>query len=94
MSNNIPSQNGLSKWVRWLVASLWSIIVAALLLLANNVIANDKKSTDGDKEVTNAFQQADKELREKIDANQEKNDNKLTTLLVQQTKILTILEKQ
>ena len=84
-----------NKWVvKWLVGALWGVIILALDTLTNNVIANEKKSTDGDKEITKEFQLADSKLREKIDANQEKLQEKMTTMLVQQTKILTILENK
>jgi len=85
--------NGNGWVVKWLVGALWGIVVLAIVTIGNNVIANDKKSTDSDKEIMQAFQKADSELIEKINSNQEKNNNKLTKMLVQQTKILTILEK-
>jgi len=86
--------NGNNKWVvKWLVGALWGVLIVCLTLLANNVIANDKKSTVTHVEIRKEIVFGDEKLRDKIDINQEKINNKLTKISNTQSKILAILEK-
>jgi len=83
-----------NKWiVKWLVCALWLLLITIITTIATNVIANDKKNTKTHETIRGEFQKADLKLREKININQEKNNEKLTKILVQQGKILTLLEK-
>lgn len=33
----------LNGWTRWLVSSLWGLLIMGMMFMANSVVANDKK---------------------------------------------------
>jgi len=47
----MPEANGKNWWIRWLVGSLYGIVLLAVTTLATNVIANDKSSRDRDSKI-------------------------------------------
>jgi len=99
----MPEVNRNGWVVKWLVCALWGLLITGLLFLANNVIANQNKNVDTHKEmigvsvaehedIREEIQETAQELRKDFTEQVDKIDDKQEILLVQQTRILTILE--
>ena len=92
----------MNGWTKWLVATLWGVVVAVILFMGNTVKANDDKNTDEHTAIRQEYQKGDEKVLAKLEKVQDKITKEIktmrkeyqqgqTTLLVQQTKILTLL---
>lgn len=88
---------GNGYWiVKWLVGALWAVF----LIIVTNGIASQKDNAKSHEEIRKEFSVGDEKLRDRIDNVDDKVSEDIkkiradqTTVLVQQTKILTILEQ-
>jgi len=58
-------------WVRWLVASLWAILVIALTTIGNGVVTNDREARARDSEIIEKAKAKDDELCEQNNQTQQ-----------------------
>ena len=83
----------MNGWVtKWLVGALWGVLIGIIVFMGNVVKANDIKSTEEHTNIRHEFNEADQKIREKIAADIEKIRADQTTMLVQLTKVLTMLK--
>lgn len=80
-------------WTKWLVGTLWSVVMAVILFMGNVVKANDIKATEEHKSIREEFREADQKIIDKVAQDIKEIQRDQTTMLVQQTKILTILKE-
>ena len=82
----------MNGWTKWLVGTLWGVLVAVILFLGNVVKTNDEKSNQSHTDIRNEFNIADQKIREKIAEDIEKIRVDQMIMLVKLTQILTTLK--
>ena len=83
----------MNGWItKWLVGALWGVLVGVVLFIGNVVKANDERATKSHTDIRNEFNIADQKIREKIAEDIVKIKEDQTKMLVQLTKVLTMLK--
>lgn len=64
----MADNNGRNWWIRWLVGSLYALIILAITTIATNVIANDRQSRDRDDDIKTMVYEQERRNAERFEA--------------------------
>lgn len=83
--NTQPKMNG---WTKWLVATLWGVLVTVILFVGNVVKGNDEKTTKEFTVIRKETSQLCEKTNERVDKKLEKIQENVASNTIQLTKIL------
>lgn len=83
--NPQPKMNG---WTKWLVATLWGVLVTVILFMGNVVKGNDEKTTKEFTVIRKETGQLCEKTNERVDKKLEKIQENVASNTIQLTKIL------
>ena len=83
--NTQPKMNG---WTKWLVATLWGVLVTIILFMGNVVKGNDEKTTKEFTVIRKETSQLCEKVNERVDKKLEKIQENVASNTIQLTKIL------
>ena len=88
----MPDNNGKTYWIRWLVGIMWGALVMILMLIGNNVIANEKASRARDDKQVARIQELERQYT-RIDTKLGYIDEGMREQKIVNEKILEKLDK-
>ena len=82
-------ENGAKNHIiKWLISSLWGILIIVISLIGNNVIANQNTNVKVHADIRKEYKKDDEKIVKKVD----EVLNIVTDVRIQQTEIKTILK--
>jgi hypothetical protein len=86
------AQQPLNGWTKWLVGALWAVVCGVILFMGNTVKANDDRNTVEHIDIRSNIVECNEKLREGVAKDIKEIQQAQTIILVQQAKMMTILE--
>lgn len=83
----MPDSNGRNWWIRWLVGSLWGVLVLAMITIGNNVIANDKEARARDDKIKEVVEVKLEKIQVEQKLMRKEANEKFTQILVKLAEI-------
>ena len=80
-------------WTKWLVATLWGVLMTVILFMGNIVKANDEKNSTDHTVIRKEIVGIDNKINDKIEKIVAEINSKQTSILIQQAQMAIVLER-
>ena len=80
-------------WTKWLVATLWGVLMTVILFMGNIVKANDEKNSTDHTIIRREIVETDNKMNDKLEKIVAEINSKQTAILIQQAQMAIVLER-